>query len=130
MVSLASIPTLGGIELAPLDVSLLPSTMAVRVPVDSEYGESFGKPAVIRYVRFSRSTEFRLQDSGGAQTGYVFQDGSKGIVYVDAKNSEGAFEVPERSVVTIDRGEPMEVVRVTRCDHLSGAVHHWEVEVR
>lgn len=128
---LSSMPMLGGIRLAPLPASVLPSTLSVEEPIeDDEYGGGYEDAYQIRRVRFSRATEFAVTQADGAVSGYVFADGAKGIVYVDAANSVGAREVPERSRVTVDGGEPMEVVRVTRCDHLDGTCHHWELEVR
>lgn len=127
---LSSMPMLGGVRLAPLPVSVLPSTMVVREPAgEDEYGGSCAEPYEIAHVRFSAASEFTLQQSGGAQAGYVFAEGAKGVIYVDAANSSPAREVPERSVVTVDDGEPMMVRRVTRCDHLDGSCHHWELEV-
>ena len=72
----------------------------------------------------------RSMSNGAVQGGYVFSDGSKGLVLVDAANSEGAFEVPEGSEVRIDGGEAMEAVKVERHDSLDGSCHHWEIEVR
>lgn len=128
---IADMPQLGGVALAPLPPSTLPSTMTVRSPIeDSEYGDEWTQPATIGHVRFSRVAEFALQQNGAVQGGYVFADGSKGLVYVDAASSDGAFEVPEGSEVRIDGGEAMEAVKVTRHDSLDGTAHHWEVEVR
>lgn len=130
MDSLTAMPQLGGVALAPMPASTLPSTLTVLVPVESEYGEDYDEPREVTNVRFARTTEFSLMDGVGVQSGYVFQDGSKGLVYIDAATSGGAFEPPERAEVRVDGGEPMTVVKVTRHDHLDGSPHHWEVEVR
>ena len=128
---LSSMPMLGGVRLTPLPRSVLPSVMEVRAPVaDSEYGDEWSDPVTVSHVRFQRAADLALVSVGGAQPGYVFRDGSRGLVYVDAATSEGAFEVPEGSRVSVDGGDAMEVARVTRCDHMDGTCHHWELEVR
>lgn len=128
---LRDMPQLGGVRLAPLPASTLPSSMEVRAPVaDSEYGDEWADPVTIGHVRFSQASEFGVQGNNAVENGYVFQDGSIGLVYVDAVNSAGAFEVPAQSEITIDGGEVMEVVKTTRQDNLDGTCHHWEIEVR
>lgn len=128
---LSDMPMLGGIRFAPLPVSLLPSDMVVRAPVlDSEYGDEWGEPVTIGHVRFMGAGEFAPAQSGGAQSGYVFREGSVGMVIVDAATSTGAFAVPEGSEVRIDGGQPMTAVRVTSCQHFDGSTHHWEIEVK
>ncbi len=74
-------------------------------------------------MRFIDQAEVRL----GA---YVFEEGSKGLVVVDARNSEGAFAVPVGSLLSIN-GEPeVAVVKSVPYRTYRGAVHHWELEVR
>lgn len=124
-------PMLGGVKLTPLPASVLPSTMAVCTPVlNSEYGDEWAKAVTITHVRFMGAGEFALAQSAGAQSGYVFREGSVGMVIVDAVTSGGAFAVPEGSKLTIDGGEPLIAVRVTCCQHMDGSPHHWEIEVR
>ena len=129
---ISTMPMLGGVRLAPLPASVLPSTMAVYEPAsDDEHGGSYAaKPVTVSNVRFERAAERRDASSGGAQGGYAYSDDSRGTVYVDAASSAGAYEVPEGSLVAIDGGDAMEVVRVQRFDHPDGACHHWEVAVR
>ena len=106
-------------------------TMAVSVPVeDDEYGGSHAEPVTVTNVRFERVAERRALHSSGATGGYVISDDLKGRIYVDAATSGGAFEVPEGSKVSVDGGEPMEVVRTSRFEDFAGRVHHWELEVR
>lgn len=127
---LSGMPMLGAVSLAPIPPELLPSEMEVREPVEDGHGGAYAEPVSISNVRFVRATEYAAASSGGAQGGYVFAEGAKGTVYVDAVGSGGAYEVPERSLVSIDGGEPMEVVRAERFDHFGGACHHWELTVR
>lgn len=128
---LSNFTLLGGVRLTPLPESVLPSSMTVRAPVlDSEYGDEWADPVTISRVRFMGAGEFAQAQSGGAQSGYVFREGSVGMVIVDAATSRGAFAVPEGSEVRIDGGQPMTAVRVTRCQHFDGATHHWEIEVK
>lgn len=115
---------------APIPFRLLPSTMEVRVPADGDFGGEFAEPVMIGNVRFASVEEVTPRLMGGGRTGYVFSDGSKGLVYVDALNSAGAFEVPEGSLVSVDGGSKMSVVKNTRLEDFDGHVHHWEIEVR
>ena len=111
-----------GAVLKAIPRKLMPSTMSVRLRTEGKYGEAWGEPAEIRHVRF-QSYDVKLAEA------YKLQDGSKGLVYVDAVNSDGAFEVPQGSLVSIDGGEPMQVVRCTRLEGYFGQTHHWELEV-
>lgn len=126
---LRAMPQLGGQRLAPLPASVLPSSMSVVVVEEGEYGEERADARHVGHVRFERADEWSLQSSGGAAGGYVFREGSKGLVIVDAATSEGAFDVPERAEVSVDGGEPMRVVRSTLRANLDGTPHHWEIEV-
>lgn len=128
---LDSIPMIGGARLTPLPKDVLPSTMEVREPVvDDEHGGGYSAPRTIANVRLIRQTELTAATSGGAQGGYLIEDDASGTVIIDAASSSGAYEVPERSLVSIDGGAEMEVVRVRRFDHFDGSCHHWEVSVR
>lgn len=122
-------PQLGGVALAPIPASMLPSSMAVTQVGFGEYGEEETDLGTISNVRFDRADSFTLASSGGAPSGYVFKDGSKGLVYVDAANSGGAFEVPEGALVRIDGGDAMRVVAVNVRASLDGSAHHYEIEV-
>lgn len=127
---LSVMPMLGGIRLAPLSESLLPSTVVVRERVeDDEHGGSFSEQYSIAHVRFDRTSAIAAEASGGAQGGYVVATGSRGRIYIDAETSVGARQIAEGARVSVDGGPEMEAVRVDRCDHLDGTPHHWEVEV-
>ena len=113
-----------GAVMSPIPLSLLPDDMSVRVPVESEYGGEIVEEddaVLIEHVRFSDSVSM-------ARNGYVFSDGSKGLVYVDAVNSAGAFDVPVGSLVRIGESE-LTVVKSVPCPGFFGVVHHWELEV-
>lgn len=107
----------------PIPRSLLPDSMEVRLPADSEWGGEHEDAArSVGHVRF--------EDAATLSAGeYSLSDGSRGLVFVDRANSEGAFEVPVNSLVSINGGPEMAVVGCTPCKEF-GEVHHWEVEVR
>lgn len=117
-------------KFAPIAVGWMPSTMTVSEPVEDEHGSGYGDPVTITHVRFERATAYATDASGGAQGGYVYATDAKGRVFVDATNSDGAYEVPELSLVSVDGADPMEVIRVNEQLNPDGSVHHWEVEVR
>jgi hypothetical protein len=52
-----------------------------------------------------------------------------GRVFVDAVNSQGAFEVPAGSRVVVGSLPGMRVLSCRRCCVVRGQVHHWELEV-
>lgn len=98
---------------------LLDATMTVRVP-DGAGG--FLEGVEVSWVRFQRVQKVsddahRSADAGG------------GIVFVDAVNSAGAFEVPVGSRVNIE-GVSLFVAECRRCDGANGRTHHWELTVR
>ena len=110
--------------LRPIPKSLMPSTAAVRVPMDGEGGgENAEEPQMIERVRYESA-------SAAKRSSYVFADGSTGVVYIDAANSIGAFEVPVGSLVSIDGAPEVCVVKCAPFADYAGHVHHWEVEVR
>ncbi|MEG2532907.1 MAG: putative minor capsid protein [Gordonibacter sp.] len=112
-----------GAVLPPIPLSLLPDDMSVRVPVDSDYGgEHSADSVLVRHVRF-------VDSSAMARKGYVLSDGSKGLVYVDAANSDGAFVIPVGSLVKIG-DDDLSIVKVVPCKGFFGVIHHWEIEVR
>ena len=106
----------------PIPISALPSAMQVRVPRDGDYGGSYAEPVTVSNVRYDRSSRLLSRD-------YVLTDGASGVVFVDAANSPGAFEVPEGSLVSIDGGDEVAVIRCERFQPF-GEVHHWELVVR
>lgn len=103
--------------------SLLPDTATVRVPADGDWGGEHAEEAVeIRNVRF-------IERSAVRRTANVFEDGSQGLLIVDAVNSAGAFEIPVGSLVQLgDR--VLSAVKCTPYRLYRGRVHHWEVELR
>ncbi len=105
----------------PIPKSLLPSTMKVRIPKDSAYGGEYEEPQVVSQVRYDLEATVSPRD-------YVLTDGSKGIIFVDAVNSDGVFEVPQGSLIIID-GEELAAVKVTPYESFNGRVHHWIIEV-
>ena len=95
----------------------------VKVPVESQYGGKYAEPVEIGHVRF-------LPRSEASHSGYAMADGSKGMLFIDAYNSEGAFEIPERSLVSVDGGDWMAVVRNEAKPAYLNETHHWEIECR
>ena len=108
--------------LRPIPLALMPDSMEVAEPIDGDYGGEYSdEPYTVANVRFDAAAPL-------LRLGYVLEDGSKGIVYVDA-SVPGAKEVPVGSLVTI-RGEQYAVVNSSRYEDFGGHVHHWELEVR
>lgn len=105
----------------PIPGSLRGSTVAVRVPVDSEFGGEYAEPVEIEGVRFQPAETM-------PRSAYVLSDGAKGLLWVDA-TSGGAFEVPAGSLLSIDGGAWASAGKVTRCVAFGNDVHHWEIEV-
>lgn len=105
-------------SLRPIPRKLLASSMEVAVP-DAEGG--YEEPVTVAPVRFERTHEL-VADTHRA-------DAVAGKVYVDAVLTEGAFEIPAGSRVTID-GASLLVASVRRFEGSHGHVHHWELEVR
>lgn len=98
---------------------LLDATMTVRVP-DGAGGFAEGvEVSRVRFQRVQKASDdvHRTTDAGG------------GIVFVDAVNSVGAFEVPVGSRIGIG-GVSLFVAESRRCVGANGRVHHWELMVR
>lgn len=102
----------------PIPRRFLPPDMEVRVP-DGHGG--FGAPVGVRHVRFER--EQVVLDDGVNDT-----NEARGTIYVDATMSDGAFEVPAGSRVSI-LGMDLYVRRCARFEGTWGEAHHWEIEV-
>lgn len=100
---------------------LMPLDCSVRVPVESTYGGEYAEPVEMHHVRFDQGEALARRD-------IVLSDGSRGLLFVDAVTTEGAFEIPVGSLVTID-GEELSAVKATRFETFLGHVHHWEVEL-
>ena len=105
--------------LRPIPRRLLPDDMLVWPAA----GDGTFLPTVlVLHVRFER-TENAVDDA------HRSADGGAGRVFVDAVNSEGAFEVPAGSRVLIGAGPSVLVRSCRRCCAIRGQVHHWELEV-
>lgn len=107
------------VGLRPIPRRLLADSMVVRVP-DGDGGFDEGVAVGrVRFQRVQRASDdmHRAADAGG------------GVVFVDAVNSVGAFEVPVGSRVDID-GVSLFVAECRRCVTAGGRVHHWELTVR
>lgn len=128
---LSGMPMLGGIKMAPLPKSVLPSTISVRERIeDDEHGGSYDDTYEIANVRFERAAAIAAESDAGAQGGYVIATGTKGRIFIDAVNSTGARSITEGALVSVDGGDEMEAATVSRYDNLDGSPHHWEVDVR
>ena len=97
---------------------LLPDDAVVRVPD----GDGFADGVAVGHVRFVR-TQSVVDD------GHRSADAGAGKVYIDALNSDGAFEVPAGSRIDIG-GYSYLVAECKRCEGYAGRVHHWELTVR
>lgn len=104
--------------LRPIPRRLLPDQMLVY----PDRGDgTFGRPVLVRHVLLQ--LEEQAVDDGHRSVACA------GRVYVDAVNSEGAFEVPAGSKVIVGASPSMRVVRCRRCCVVRGQVHHWELWV-
>ncbi len=102
--------------------SLLKSTAKVRVPVDTTgLGGKFAEPVVLKGVYYEPMRQI-------AQSSYQLQDSPKGTLFVDAANTEGAFDVPAGSLVSIDGGEESAVLKSSAYT-ANGRMHHWELQL-
>jgi 6,7-dimethyl-8-ribityllumazine synthase len=81
----------------------------------------FGEARSIRHVR-AEITEAMCDDAHRSSA-------LSGRVFVDAVNSQGAFEVPAGSRVLVGSLPHMIVRSCKRCAVIRGRVHHWELEV-
>ncbi len=107
----------------PLPRRLLTSTAEVRVPRAGGYGGEYEEPVAVRHVRFVPKADLR-------PTAYQLQSPVKGTLYVDAHWSEGAFEIPAGSLVSVDGEESPSCAHECRELSAGGAVHHWEVDLK
>lgn len=83
---------------------------------------TFGPATLVQHVRFEQ-VESAVGDA------HRSADGGAGRIYVDAVNSEDAFEVPAGSRVLVGAGPSLFVRSCRRCCVVRGQVHHWELEV-
>ena len=105
--------------LRPIPLRLLAEDAVVRVP-DGAGG--YVKGVAVSHVRFARTQSVVDDEHRSADAG-------SGKIYVDAVNSDGAFEVPAGSRIDID-GHSYYVAECRRCEDFNGRVHHWELVVR
>lgn len=109
----------------PIPLRMLPSAAEVRVPIEGEGGyRDLAEPVTVEHVRYEMA-------AGVRKTGYQLQDGTTGVLFVDAANSTGGFELPAGSMVRVDGAEAECCVSAChRYEGMGGRVHHWEVELR
>lgn len=108
--------------LRPIPRSVLSSSVVVREPIEGDYGGAYGEPKTISNVRFIPSSRIVRGD-------IVLSDGVKGVLFIDAVNSAGAFDIPVGSLLSIDGAEDASAGKVDRFEGFAGVVHHWEIEV-
>lgn len=104
--------------LRPIPRRLLPDCMAVRV-LDGRGG--FLAPVEMAGVRFDRS-------QSACDEAHRSADAGAGTVFVDAVNTDGAFEVPAGSRVEVG-GASLYVRECRTRRGFNGEIHHWELEV-
>ena len=104
-------------EVPPIPLRLLPDSCEVRAP------DGAGGFMPAREIRRVRAAVRASWSSSAHRLG-----GCSGVLYVDAANSIGAFEVPAGSRVSV-RGNDYLAASVRRYDRADGAAHHWEVEL-
>lgn len=104
--------------LRPIPRRLLPDDMLVR-PADGQGG--YGAARMVRHVRLE------LVDAVSDEPHR--ESSCTGRVFVDAVNSQGAFEVPAGSRVVMGSLPGMRVLSCRKCCVVRGQVHHWELEV-
>lgn len=110
-------------SLMPIPRALLGSTAQVRVPAEGKYGGTYGDPQTIAGVRFVPAADM-------VRSGYVLTDGAKGMLFIDARSSDGAFELPVGALVSIDGAEELSVAKCSAFAGFGNQVHHWELELR
>ena len=112
----------------PMPPSLMRHSMEVRLPVPgAARGGEYMPPVRIGNVRYQAVL-------GTRRTAYQLQDGTTGIVFVDAETSDGAFEVPAGAKLAVAASggwtASVSVLACRRFEGEDGRVHHWELEVR
>lgn len=108
--------------LTPIPLSVMPSTVLVKTPKESDFGGDFNEPVEIKHVRFDDAAAL-------VRNAYVLSDGAKGLLFIDAVNSRGAFDIPVGSLVSIDGDEYCMAGKVSPYKGFDGVIHHWEIEV-
>jgi len=104
--------------------ALMPDELYVWEPDDSsEYDGAYSTTAKRIYnVRFDSNSP--IKDSE-----YQTSDGMKGVIFIDARTSKGAYQIPEGSLVSLDGVTKMVAIKVTPYKTLHGRIHHWEIDV-
>ena len=109
--------------LKPIPPALLPHSMTVAVPdPDAAYGGEYLDPVEVAGVRYEGAT-------GLETNGYRLAEGAAGRVWMDAENTDGAFDVPVGSKVSL-LGHEFACASCRAYEGPSGKVHHWEMDLR
>lgn len=109
-------------NIVPIPKRLLPDTIKVRVPKDGSFGGEYEEPETIEHVRW-------CPVSSTKNNTYSLTDGAQGRIFVDTKNSAGFFGVPLGSLVSINGGEELSVLKVDAHYVENGLLHHIEMDV-
>lgn len=99
---------------------LLGETCSVRQRLEDG---SFGAARTIRHVRFEYKQSLTPADK------HRLADAGAGVLFVDATNSAGAFELCAGDRVEL-AGVSYVVASVKRYCGMNGRVHHWEVGLK
>lgn len=105
--------------LNPIPRRFLPDEMLVYPAVGDG---TFERARLLRHVRFESKQSISSDPHRGTDAG-------TGKVFVDAVNTEGAFEIPAGSKVMINDLPTMQVTSCTPMRVIRGQVHHWELTV-
>ncbi len=103
----------------PIPKRLLPHDINVRVP-DGKGG--FNEPVTVRHVAVQMAQSVCDDEHRSAAAG-------SGTVFLDAMNSDGAFDVPAGSRVEL-QGHSYYVTESAKFETVQGQVHHWELSIR
>lgn len=101
--------------------SLLPDTMEVYLAdEEAPHRGVYLEPVTVEGVRFEQAEALAVSD-------YALTDGASGRIWIDARNSKGAMEVPPGSKIVIN----CETLHVLTCSTYKAGrrVHHWELDV-
>lgn len=109
-------------NIVPIPKRLLPDTIKVRVPKDGDFGGEYEKPVTIAHVRWCPVSTLK-------NNAYALADGAQGRIFVDVRNSAGFFSVPLGSLVSINGGEELSVLKVDAHYVENGFLHHIEMDV-
>lgn len=110
--------------LRPIPKRLLPDQILVY-PSDGNGG--YEQTKLLKHVRVDY-TSAETSASVYGNTDSVHTETPSVLVFVDAVNTDGAFEIPVDSKIYVRSGATFHVRKVTRCCVFHGQVHHWEIE--